>query len=257
MKWSAGCLWLIASMALLRADVVFAQEFEESYEAETVQQTVQQILEHPDYRHLFQEDDTPEPHSDDTLPQWVVDFLEWLFGSNETREIGGASLLGLTSLLFYLALVVLVVVVVVLLVALLRGLNLDRNGPQSPELLDQEAITPSTPPGDVPVNEYEQRAILSARQGDFRSAIRELVLGAMSWTERAERIRYRRGLTNRDYVRALWSDELRRDALLDIVGAFELVFFGRRNADEAMFRSCLHQFRQSFLQESEHATTAN
>jgi hypothetical protein len=128
---------------------------------------------------------------------------------------------------------------------------------KSPIDPDEEAISPSQPPGDQPTNEYERRAIAAAQAGDYRSALRELVRGSMSWTERSGLIRYRRGLTNRDYVRAVWRFAPRRESLLRIVAAFERVFYGRRAADAATFDVCLQAFRSSFLTEANDASLAS
>ena len=153
-------------------------------------------------------------------------------------------------MLFYAAITVLVVVLIVLLVSLFNS-RAARQRVEVPEFMqDEDAINPSTPPGDVPSNEYERRARAAAEAGDFRTGLRELVLGSMSWTERAGLIRYRSGLTYRDYVRAVWRQVERRESLLSIVACFERVFYGRRDADQETFDVCLGQFQQSFLQAS-------
>ncbi|MGV2334246.1 MAG UNVERIFIED_CONTAM: hypothetical protein LVR18_09045 [Planctomycetaceae bacterium] len=53
----------------------------------------------------------------------------------------------------------------------------------------------------------------------------------MSWTERAGLIRYRKGLTNRDYIRCVWRRQMQRDAMLATATHFELICFGRRHAN--------------------------
>ncbi len=88
-----------------------------------------------------------------------------------------------------------------------------------------------------------------ARDGNYRLAIRELLLGSMSWIERAGLIRYRKGLTNRDYVRSVWARMDKREAYLMTATQFEYVFFGRRVPTAEMFEQCLTSFRGAFREE--------
>jgi len=106
-----------------------------------------------------------------------------------------------------------------------------------------------TPPGDLPATTYEGRARQLAADGNYRAAIRELLLGSMAWIERAGLIRYRRGLTNRDYARSVWRRLQQRQAYLTTAGQFELVYFGRRPATAAMFEQCLGEFEGAFREE--------
>ncbi|MFM7167095.1 MAG: DUF4129 domain-containing protein [Planctomycetaceae bacterium] len=106
-----------------------------------------------------------------------------------------------------------------------------------------------TPPGELPATTYEGRARQLAAEGNYRAAIRELLLGSMAWIERAGLIRYRRGLTNRDYVRSVWRRLQQRQAYLTTAGQFELVYFGRRPATAAMFEQCLGEFEGAFREE--------
>jgi hypothetical protein len=204
-----------------------------------IQRTVQDVLADPEYRHLFRE--RPQLRADQELPGWLERFLDWLFGRNSRGVELGEPWLDFGRIVFYLAMGVLVVLLIVLLAGLLRRMELPQAGP--PTAADAEAVSPTQPPGDLPANEYERRALQAAAAGDYRSPRRELVLGAMSWTERTGLIRYRRGLTNRDYIRAVWRQTERRESLMRIVAAFERVFYGRRPAEEATFADCLKDFR--------------
>jgi hypothetical protein len=105
------------------------------------------------------------------------------------------------------------------------------------------------PPGELPAATYEGRARRYAADGNYRMAIRELLLGSMSWTERAGLIRYRKGLTNRDYVRCVWRRQLQRDSMLATATQFELIWFGRRTPTEEMFLTCLAGFQGAFHEE--------
>lgn len=105
------------------------------------------------------------------------------------------------------------------------------------------------PPGELPSDAYLERAAALADAGDHRGAVREVLLAGMSRIERDGLIRHRRGLTNHDYVRAVWRHPRMREALLEIVDAFEHIFFGRRPASRAMFERVVGTFRKGFDQD--------
>lgn len=161
-----------------------------------------------------------------------------------------AGMSGLTTLLSILAVVGVLLVVVVIASMILKsaeqrrllGAGLLLDGEEDPGAL-------SIPPGELAVSTYESRALQLAAEGNFRAAIRELLLGSMSWIERAGLIRYRKGLTNRDYVRAVWRRTPKRDAYAETALEFERVYFGRRTATAQSFESCLHCFRGAFREE--------
>jgi len=108
------------------------------------------------------------------------------------------------------------------------------------------ALSPRTPPGERPASVYLKRALSLAEAGDFRGALRQLLLGAMSWTERKNLIRFRQGLTNRDYLRALRRRPTQRQGLQAVVEEFEKVYFGRRPATAARFERVLPGYRHGF-----------
>lgn len=225
---------------------------------EDVQQAVSDVLADPEFRHLREKDDaaSEDGFNRDDLPQWLRNFLDWLV-RDESEPDEPSNTFSLAGVLYYVALAALAVALIVLLVAIVRSADQRTASDSMNFSADEEAIVPTQPPGDIPANEYERRALAAAQLGDFRGALRELVLGSMSWTERAGLIRYRRGLTNRDYVRAVWRMIERRESLLQIVAAFERVFYGRRMADGATFESCLVEFRKSFRTEANDAQPSN
>ena len=226
--------------------------------ADDVRQTVSDVLSDSEYRHLHEKEDSAREDwvNRDDLPDWLKRFLKWLT-EDDSESISPNDALNLGKALYYVALSVLAVLLICLVAFILRWSEEQPDIDASKFSADKEAIIPTQPPGDVPTNEYEQRALAAAQAGDFRSALRELVLGSMSWAERAGLVRYRRGLTNRDYIRAVWRMVERRKSLLLIVSAFERVFYGRRLADEATFEACLVEFRQSFLTEANDAQPSN
>lgn len=149
------------------------------------------------------------------------------------------------------ALAILAIMIVLVLIATMIMKRMDTKKRQSGLLADSAEMFSDvlTPPGELAASTYETRAIQLAAKGDYRAAIRELLLGGMSWIERAGLIRYRKGLTNRDYVRAVWRRLEKRDAYITTATQFELVFFGRRVPTEAMFEMCLNSFRGAFREE--------
>lgn len=224
-------------------------------DADEVKTIITDVLADSEYRHLRHGGEGDELADDSELPGWLKSFLDWLLKSNGTPSNKKTSV-DLRGTLFYGSLSVLIFLLVVLAV-LIRKKYGEEDGQSSFHLdANEEAINPSRPAGELSANEYVSRALVAAESGDFRSAIRELVLGAMSWTERGGLIRHRRGLTNRDYIRAVWRDEPRRDSLLRIVGDFERVFYGHRQADQITFDACLTEFQKSFLSEVRDAQPA-
>lgn len=189
----------------------------------------------------------------------IGDFLGWLFsglrspartGPATNPPISGGGLSGLPNLVTILAVVAILVILIIISAMIVR--SVDNRKRRSRGLLnDSEGLLSDvlTPPGELAASTYESRAIQLASEGNHRAAIRELLLGSMSWIERAGMIRYRRGLTNRDYVRSVWRRQDKRDAYLTTATQFEFVFFGRRVPSVEMFESCLSSFRGAFRDE--------
>ncbi|MCA9049596.1 MAG: DUF4129 domain-containing protein [Planctomycetaceae bacterium] len=199
----------------------------------------------------------------------VSDFFDWLlsglFSGRKNRpappaarpappkpaSTGGLDF-NLGNAMVAFALILLLVVTIWILAAVVKKTeSSQRNTRGLFDTADTEHIL--VPPGEQAVSTYESRAVMFADAGNYRMAIRELLIGSMSWIERAGRIRFRRGLTNRDYIRSVWREENRREAFVTTAVEFERVFFGRRTATEEMFDRCLQAFRSSFREETETA----
>jgi hypothetical protein len=101
-------------------------------------------------------------------------------------------------------------------------------------------------PGETAADVFLQQALRSAQLGDYRAALGQLLLGAMSWIERKDWIRYRRGLTVRDYLRSIRSKPEQYDGLKVVVEAYEPVEFGRHPATQPLFESALAGYRAGF-----------
>ena len=105
--------------------------------------------------------------------------------------------------------------------------------------LPSNANEPENAPGEHPPDVYIAKARELAAIGNYRDAIAQLAMGAMSRIERTNRIRYRRGLTIRDYLRALRQYKTEYQAFRSIVRVFEPVSFGRREPTRAQFEQSL------------------
>jgi hypothetical protein len=226
-------------------------------------------------RHLLEQ--IPEPETQDGFLeqslQWlgeqlsagaraIGDFFEWLFMSDSSVPAGGggtstppASWNGETggggasidfaSLMTTAAIAVIVLLLMVIAAMIVK--SVERRRPRVGLVTEAGLLSDvTTPPGDQAVSTFESRAVQLAAEGQHRAAVRELLLGSMSWVERAGMIRYRQGLTNRDYVRALWRRPDKSAAFAATALQFEYLYFGRRAATPAMFEECLRNFREAF-----------
>jgi hypothetical protein len=216
------------------------------------QQTVDQLLADPEFRHLlrFREAERPdeEPPSEQRGSQPVP-------ATPRPSPAGGGpptasspqvpSFEGIATGLKWLGFAALAAVlgwIVVLVVRLRRG-SAGKDVP-APPATDIEAGAP--PPGEQPPDEYLRQASAQARAGRHREAIRFLLLGAMSAIERRGLIRPRKGLTNGDYLRAVGREPPLRGPLEGIVRAFDEIHFGRRPATAERFEECLRSYRAGF-----------
>ena len=204
----------------------------------------------------------------------VSDFFEWLFRglfTSRPRRVraapapaappsstssGGGMEFNFGSIMLYLGLAALILITIWIIGTLVRradpGRRLSRDGLFGDDL---DGVTDlAVPPGELAASTYESRAIQMAKDGNYRLAVRELLIGGMSWIERAGLIRFRRGLTNRDYVRAIWRQPDRRDAYEQTAREFERIYFGRRDATRDSFEKCLRLFQESFREDEK--TTA-
>ena len=185
----------------------------------------------------------------------IGNFFEWLFSGlrspgGTTRpppaknsSSSGFGFLGISDLLTTLAIVAIIAILIVIIAMVVKSIDAKKQKRES-LLSDLSDVLSDvvTPPGELAASTYESRAINLAAAGDHRAAIRELLLGSMSWIERA-------GLTNRDYLRSVWRRHEKRNAFLTTATHFEYVYFGRRNPTAEMFEQCLADFRGAFHEE--------
>lgn len=163
---------------------------------------------------------------------------------------GTADMFSKLILLFIILAIFAVLALIVFVIAKTVNFSSDKKSARPLAGAYANPLAVVAPPGETAVNEYERRALEMAASGDYGGAVRELLLGSMSWIERKGLIRFRAGLTNRDYLRAVWRLDSQRTAFDNNSLEFEKIYFGRRSPTQSVFQSCLDHFRGAFHDES-------
>lgn len=221
-------------------------EIQDPADAQLVRETLRVVLSAPEYRRLVRPN--PEPPEARPLPDWLDRILDWLVGRRDRKEKAAWSLPALAALalrVLVYALVAAAFAVVAFLIVRRLGLGRRTREPVTPVRAETGPLPQA--PGESPPEEYAARAVARARAGDFREGIRLILLAAMSAIERHGWIRFRRGLTNRDYLRAVAARTRQREPLSSMIAIFEQVHYGRRAATAEWFRQCLAGYRKGFL----------
>jgi hypothetical protein len=235
----AGLLLLLTCPAAALAEASVDDRFGDS---EQIRRDIDEILAQPEFRRLRAE--APQPPAETKTPEWLKKFLEWL--GNLLSKTGNA-FSGLGAILRALVYAVLAAICALIIWLVVRAVNRYRarhnTGFKRRSYDEGEA---DLPPGDLPADEYLRRAAELAERGMFREAIAQLILGAMSFTERNGLIRFRRGLTHRDYLRALRSQTVPYQALRTIVNVYEPICFGRRPPHIDHYRTSLDGYQTGF-----------
>ena len=112
--------------------------------------------------------------------------------------------------------------------------------------VDDDPIQPEHSPGDLPADVYIAKAQEYAAAGRFREAIAQLLLGGMSNLERAGLVKFRKGLTHRDYVRAIRGQPQYFQAMKAMVRLYEPLGFGRRTPSNDQFQQALAAYQAGF-----------
>ncbi|MEZ6046126.1 MAG: DUF4129 domain-containing protein [Planctomycetaceae bacterium] len=172
-----------------------------------------------------------------TSHNWLADWLP---------NISFEAFAGFFQLLAWAALAIAIVAVVWFIAKMIMAY--EGRGVIKTELaegqVDQQIIVA---PGETAVNQYLARARELAARGEFAQAIMMLVQGAMSDIERRNQIKFRRGLTAYDYLRAVRKNPPRHQALQHILRIYEPIGFGRRVANAEHFQISLTEFEGEFL----------
>jgi hypothetical protein len=183
--------------------------------------------------------------SDYEWPQWIKDFFNWL---GDLFKSMGNAFSGMGFLLQALAYGILAAIAAGIIWLVVRAVQ-NYQARQSLRVRNRRAPEEGEadiPPGDLPADEYLRRASELAERGQYREAIGQLILGAMSRTERSGLIRFRRGLTHRDYLRALRSRATPHQAFKQIVSVYEPICFGRRPAQMDHYLTSLDGYKTGF-----------
>lgn len=239
------CLLLLAGYTRLPAQDLTSATDSPLGDDESIRSEIDSILAQPEFRRLrLQRPSTDTRESDFEFPQWLKDFWEWLsnlFGFQ--KALGGiaGAFMYLAWLVVGLICGLIVYLVAVAVLRYRRRYELAEGDGTS--FAEGEA---ELPPGDLPADEYLRRAAELAAQGHYREAIGQLLLGAMSYAERSGLIRFRRGLTHRDYLRALRSRSQPHQAFRTLVGTYEPICFGRRPAQFEQYETSLNCYRSAF-----------
>lgn len=177
-------------------------------------------------------------------------------GTTERRSGGGGSSLfgGVSQLLSWIVIGVIAVVLIAVIIKAIMQFKDDQNTDEKEEAQtadsggdDQQPLPLlESPPGELPADVYVQKARELAAAGEYRNAIAQLLLGAMSYIERADLIQYRNGLTYNDYTRAVYDDETIYQAMRTMVRVYEPLGFGRRHAMQAHFEQALAEYQAGF-----------
>jgi hypothetical protein len=231
---------------------VFPQEQEEEYdegytylEEGEVRTALEETLSQPEFARLRARPKEEENENDAEAPAWLVRLAEWLerlFDGEEETDGNSFSFVlpGSGTLLAVLA----AILVVAVIVFLLRSALAARDKNLSEEESAARVFAPGAAPGELSPDEFWRRAMEHAGKRRFREGLRELLLGAMSATERRGLIRFRKGLTNRDYLYSVRGPA--RESFRTIATAFEHVYFGRRDATAESFREASQEYQKSF-----------
>lgn len=164
---------------------------------------------------------------------------------------GFASVLGgLLQGLAYLGIALAVVLIVYLVVQALASWERRKTSGSDVATGGVSLFADDRSPGETPADEFIRQALELAGAGQFREAMAQLLLGGMSRIERDRLIRYRRGLTFRDYLRVLRSNPPAYGGFRAMVDQYEPVNFGRREATRQSFETALIGYRSGFPQEA-------
>lgn len=250
---AAGCVAL--AMLLARPESARAGDpvrTESRTDDDSIRQELDEILAKPQFRRVHSQRKAPasEP-SEFRFPEWLEKFFESLseffdrLGRFFSGMNGALSAMGiLYQLLAYLTLAVICGLIVYLVVRVIRATRQGTRAEKTPTHVVGEEFAPA--PGERPADAYLRSAAELAAQGNYQAAIGQLVLGGMSYTERQGLIRFRQGLTYRDYLRALAGRKPPREAFQLLVRTYEPICFGRRPASSEQYETVVAGYLEGF-----------
>ena len=207
----------------------------DSPDASQIRAELDDILSDPEFRRVYFK---PAKQEETKWPKWLTDFFEWL-GDLLRPFFNLLSGLGIgIQALAWTVLAIICGLIVYLVVRVVSNYQKSEAARKVAGHVFDQGELPAAP-GELAADVYLQRALALAAQGLYREAIGLLLLGLMSHAERSGLIRHRRGLTHRDYLRAVRGQVSLHQAFRDLVSTYEPICFGRRNAHPDQFDSSL------------------
>jgi hypothetical protein len=229
---------------------------EEEYyyqEEEAIRAALKETLAQPEFARLRPEPSRPEEAAGSAeawdYPEWLDRTLEriaralWNDDEEDEKTAPSFPALNFPGARFLVYAMAFLVLGTALFFVLRSALSISRDRRRSEEEASR-SFGPESAPGELAPDDYWRRAISHGEARRYKEGMRELLLGAMSAIERRGAIRFRRGLTNRDYFHAVRGAP--RDAFGIISSAFEYVYFGRREATADAFRDSCRAYEKSF-----------
>jgi len=225
----------------------------EYYEKGVVTDAANGVLSRPEFRNLPRLDLGPNGKKSEPLKS-----REELRKEQEVvvRSPSGSSFLsslfgGAVSMAVVLVLAAVIGMIVALIVLGLKRWEGAEKGAEKPE---GDAAADDEPeslvsPGDRPADAWLAAARAAAAAGRFDEALSLLLLGAMGHAERAGLIRPRRGLTYRDYLRAVPTSSAWHGTLDRLIRAYAPVGFGRREATADTFEAAVGPYEAALVAE--------
>tara|TARA_R110002095_G_scaffold78165_3_gene67317 strand:- start:863 stop:1555 length:693 start_codon:yes stop_codon:yes gene_type:complete len=211
-----------------------------------IEQDTKQILKRPEFRHL-----TRERQINSESPFDLEDLLkEKPKQDTSNSKFAFSAVAGVVILALSYALIACACgLILYLLYRSLTGFKNRRifhDKPHREELQGEMTLEQIISPAESEAATYLQRAKTLAQTGDYQSAIIQLLYGSMSFIERSGWIRFRKGLTYRDYLRAARPHGLPGDSFRQMIRTYEPLGFGRREATREHFESTLHHYEAAF-----------
>ena len=231
------------------------QDDEGGYEYEdegVIQVALEETLSQPEFERLRREPEPKEETKESNLPSFLDELFRRLaraLWGDDTQEEDPSELAfnlpGAGLFIYAMAAVILVAAGFFIAKSVLA---ISRDKKISQQEAETRVFGPESAPGELDPEEYWRRALSHGEKKHYREGMRDLLLGAMSAAERRGFIRFRRGLTNRDYWYSVRGPA--RESFGSIASAFEHVYFGRREATADAFRETCGAFQKSFREAS-------
>ncbi len=221
---------------------------------ERIEEAFEKVLSQSEFDRLVHGSDSASSSGGDG-DTWWERFLQWLndlFESDEQTTRGGGNVGSGVSESFLPALgygFIFVIIALILFFVAKAIIGSIENRSREEVLFDpdsEEVFEIDSRPGDHPPEKYLAEARRYATEGNFKIAIRLVLLASLSFIEYGGYIHWRKGLTNRDYLRAIWREKTLKGAFIEISKHFDEVYFGKRTADQNRFLECMDFFKTGF-----------